>query len=265
MNQQKGYVDTQYLDRTADLLRQYKQRSYACMGVLTGQQVLDVGCGPGTDTLPLAQLVGATGRVVGIDADAAMIAEAKQRAHQAGVDGWVTHQQGDATALPFATDSFAACRSERVFQHLLQPARALAEMVRVTKPGGWVVVFDADWGSLSIDTDEVDIERRLARVRAERCIHNGYAGRRLYRLFTEQGLTHLQIEVQPVYLTDYRIARHALIFDITEREALHAGVITQEELDRWQASLEAAAAAARFFCSVAGVLIAGRTAKPSTS
>ena len=105
-----------------------------------------------------------------------------------------------ATAMPFATGSFDAARSERLFQHLLQPERALAEMIRVTKPGGWVVVADADWYSLSIDTREVDIERRLAEVRADRFLHNAYAGRHLYRQFTAHGLGALQIEVLPVWL-----------------------------------------------------------------
>jgi SAM-dependent methyltransferase len=189
-------------------------------------------------------------------------AEATRRAQQAGVAGWISHLRADATALPFPAGSFDASRGERLFQHLLQPERALAEMIRVTKPGGWVVVFDADWGSLSVDTDEVDIERRLARVRGDRYLHNGYVGRRLYLLFTAQGLGDLTIEVLPVYLTAYQTARHAMVFDGVEREALRAGVITQEELDRWHASLESAAATGRFFCSMVGVLVAGRTDLP---
>ena len=44
-----------------------KKRVYAAMHVQEGDRVLDVGCGPGTDTLPLAQIVGPTGRVVGLD------------------------------------------------------------------------------------------------------------------------------------------------------------------------------------------------------
>jgi hypothetical protein len=59
-------------------------------------------------------------------------------------------------------------------------------MARVTKPGGWVVVWDADWGTLSINTPEVELERRLVRVHAERELNNGYAGRQLYELFKRQ-------------------------------------------------------------------------------
>jgi SAM-dependent methyltransferase len=265
MTQHKGYVDSQYLNRMAELLHQNKQQSYAWMDIRPGHRVLDVGCGPGTDTLPLAHLVGSMGQVVGVDADVAMITEAHHRATQAGVDSWVTHQQGDATALPFATASFDACRSERVFQHLLQPERALAEMVRVTKAGGWVVVLDTDWGSLSVDCVEVDIERRLARVKAEHCEHNGYAGRTLYRLFGAQGLGDVRVAVLATYLTDYLAMRFGSGADVTEREALRTGVITQAELDRWHASLERAAAAGQFFASIVSILVAGRTSEASSA
>ena len=110
MTQSKGYVDPQYLAAMAERLKQTKDRSYSLMHVQPGQRVLDVGCGPGTDTIPLAHLVGSTGEVVGVDTDADMIAQASLSAASAGVASWVTHQQADAMALPFATASFDACR-----------------------------------------------------------------------------------------------------------------------------------------------------------
>src|SRR5437868_14828994 len=113
MIQAKGYVYAENLQAWADRLSADKQRTYECMHLQPGDQVLDVGCGPGMDTLRLAQVVGPTGQVVGVDADAAMIAEANQRAAQAGVSAWCHHDQRDALALPFPTGAFTACRSER--------------------------------------------------------------------------------------------------------------------------------------------------------
>ena len=72
-----GYVDPAYLDAAARLAAEGKERSYARLGLAPGERVLDVGCGPGTDTLPLAQIVGPTGRVTGIDRDPGMVAEAE--------------------------------------------------------------------------------------------------------------------------------------------------------------------------------------------
>jgi SAM-dependent methyltransferase len=260
MSQPKGYVDTPYLQTTAALLQPFKQRSYALMQLQTGQKVLDVGCGPGSDTLPLAHLVGPTGQVAGVDYDPAMIAEADQRARQAGVSAWVSHRQGETDALPFDADYFDACRSERVFQHLHHPEQALSEMVRVTRPGGRAVVLDADWGTLSIDTDEVNTERHLVRAVAERSLYNGYSGRQIYRLFKRQPLSGLVVEAGVLVLTDYRLARRVIGLDDIEQEATSAGIIAPEELHRWHASLEQAEQEGWFFASVTMILLGGEKA-----
>jgi ubiquinone/menaquinone biosynthesis C-methylase UbiE len=258
VTQTRGYVDPHYLDFAAEGLKQNKQLTYTWMHIQPGHTVLDVGCGPGTDTIVLADLVGPTGRVVGVDSDAAMIAEANRRAEQAGCSAWCRHQQGDALALPWETGTFEACRSDRLFHHVHNPAGVLAEMARVTRPGGWVVIWDTDWGTLSIDTPEVDIERRLVRVKAERVVNNGYAGRQLYGLFKRQQFAYIDMEIHPVSFTDYTLLRYASVMDTVERDALAAGLVTEEELHRWQQSLIEAETTGTFFAHVAGVLVAGR-------
>jgi ubiquinone/menaquinone biosynthesis C-methylase UbiE len=251
-----GDVDARYLQRTAELMRQLKQHSHELMHIQPGGKVLDVGCGPGTDTVALAHLVGPTGQVVGIDFNPTFVAQADDRAVQAGVKLWVTHQQADATALPFESHRFDACRSERLLQHVHHPEQAVAEMVRITRPGGWIVVVDADWGTLSIDTAEVDLERRLVRCEAD-AHTNGYAGRQLYRFLRRQQLTDIIIELVPLYFTDYPLAEQVIGPAALAQEALRRGVITAEEAHRWTASLAQADAEGVFFASMHGVPIAG--------
>jgi len=259
MSQSKGHVDTDYLEMAARLLQQFKQRTYTLMQIQPSQCVLDVGCGPGTDTIPLAQLVGPNGQVVGVDYDVGMVAEADQQAAAARVSAWVKHQQTNVTTgLPFETNTFDACRSERLFQHLLHPEETLAEMVRVTKPGGWIVAMDTDHGTKSIDTPEVDIERRLARFATERCLNNGYAGRTLYRLFRQARLEEISVETISIPFTDYALCREANFLDRVEQEALSADIITTAELQRWRASLKDADVKGVFFASGTGIIIAGR-------
>jgi ubiquinone/menaquinone biosynthesis C-methylase UbiE len=257
MPEPKGYVDSDYLRAASRLLQGAKQRSYAFMQIHPGHKVLDVGCGPGTDTVVLGQMVGSSGRVFGVDHDAAMVSEANRCAKDSGVSAWVEHRQAEATALPWEANEFDACRSERLFEHLLDPEAALAEMVRVTKSGGRVVVLDTDWGSLSTDTEETDIERRLARVHAERRLDNGYSGRQLYRLFRRCNLADLRIEMIPTFVTSYALARQILTLDRTEKEAVAAGVVTEQEVERWHISLERADAEGVFFASVSLVLVGG--------
>lgn len=257
MNQPKGYVDTQYLQITAALLQDFKQRSYEWMQIQPGHVVLDVGCGPASDTVALARLVGSSGQVCGVDYDPEMIVEADYHAMQAGVNSWVNHQQGSTDELPYPSNHFDSCRSERVFQHLKNPERALEEMVRVTKPGGRIVVWDADWGTLTIDTDEVETERKLVRIMAEITVNNGYSGRQLYRMFKKKSLTGVVFEANTMFFDRYELLRTIVGFDYVESRALAMGEVTQQELDRWHKSLEESDREGCFFGSVNGILISG--------
>lgn len=256
--QAKGYVDSAYLQTTAELLQQFKLRSYAWMDIQPGQTVLDVGCGPATDTIPLGRLVGPAGQAIGVDHDQEMIAEADRRAFEAGVSAWVSHRQASVSELPIAANSFDASRSERVFQHLQEPQQALAEMLRVTKPGGRVVVWDADWGTLSIDTGDAMIERTLVRIVAENNVHNGFSGRQLYRLFKQQGLEVVTVEANTLFFTNYPLMREVVGMEYVEGEALATGALSHAELLHWHDSLEQAQANNWFFASVTGMLIAGK-------
>lgn len=258
----KGYADPQYLQASGAVLSQLKRRSFALMQVQAGHHVLDVGCGPGIDTVALAQIVGPGGIVIGVDHDAAMLSEADARANQAGANDRVRHLTGDAHSLPFDDNTFDSCHCERVFQHLADPTPVLAEMVRVTKPGGWIVVVDIDYGTMSIDTPEVELERRLNRAHAELTLHNGYAGRHLYRLFRQHHLSDVGVELFPIAVTNYEMARYLGRLDASEQEALTSGLIAEAELERWRASLEHAAAEGIFFGSVSMIIATGRKQIP---
>jgi SAM-dependent methyltransferase len=261
MTQPDGYVDPGYLAVVADLLRPAKQLTYEWMRLQPGMRVLDVGCGPGTDTLPLAKIVSGNGSVVGVDFDAAMVAAADEKAHQAGVADRVQHQQGSATHLPFADNEFDATRCERMLLHIPDYEQAISEMARVTRPGGWVVAAETDWGALSIDAPNSDLERRLARFKAEQSVHNGFSGRRLYRAIKPRGLMDISFQVMAQPITDYATARLVIRLDYIEESALAAGVINQAELNQWRADLENAAAAGVFFCTMNSVIVAGRKEK----
>jgi ubiquinone/menaquinone biosynthesis C-methylase UbiE len=258
MSHVQRYVDPQYLEAAAEGLNHIKQRSYTLMQLQPGHRVLDVGCGPGIDTVRLAQLVGPSGHVSGVDYDQGMIAEADKRAEGARVNSWVTHYHGEVSALPFDTASFDACRSERVFQHLPRPGEVLAEMVRVTKAGGWLVVADADWGTFSLDTTEIDVERRLARFEAEQRHQSGYAGRQLYRLFNLQQLRDITVEAFVIHRITYSFFERVVEMTKLEQTALAAGVVTTDDLKRFHADLERAEKAGGVFGSINLILVAGR-------
>jgi SAM-dependent methyltransferase len=108
------------------------------VGIGPGDAVLDVACGPGL----LACAFAATARhVTGIDLTPAMIEQARTLQRGRGLTN-LDWQTGDVYSLPFPDASFSAAFSRYAFHHLLEPGAVLAEMVRVTEPGGRVAVVD---------------------------------------------------------------------------------------------------------------------------
>ncbi|HEX2254868.1 MAG TPA: methyltransferase domain-containing protein [Thermoanaerobaculia bacterium] len=251
-----GWVAPELLRRMATRLAPVKIASYEALRLVPGARVLDVGCGPATDTLELAQRVGESGAVLGVDSHPQMIAEAVRRAAAAGLGARVEHRLADARDLPFDDGSFDACRSERLFQHLERPETVLAEMLRVTRPGGRVAVVDTDHGATVMDTPESEVLHRLVQAAAQR-LPNGLAGRRLYGLLRRAGLAEVEVTVFPVILTDYQEARHLGQFEQAAEGAVEAGAVTRDELDRLRRSLDEAQAADAFFGTSTLVLAAG--------
>jgi ubiquinone/menaquinone biosynthesis C-methylase UbiE len=113
-----------------------------------GLRLLDVGCGPGTITVDLAEIV-APGEVVAIDASARVLDEARRHAEESAADLRLTFEQADVMALPYDDASFDVVHAHQVLQHLPDPVGALREMRRVTRPGGLVAVRDVDYATMT--------------------------------------------------------------------------------------------------------------------
>lgn len=111
-----------------------------------GMDLLDVGCGPGTITAGLADLL-QPGKVTGLDAAEEVIGQAR-RDHAPSRSN-LSFQVGDAYRLDFSDGAFDVVHAHQLLQHLSDPRAALAEMRRVAKAGGLVAVREADYGAMT--------------------------------------------------------------------------------------------------------------------
>lgn len=131
-------------------------------------RILDIGCGPGTITADLADLV-PDGRVTGVDRAPGILEQARATAAGRGL-GNVEFAVADVHALPYPDDSFCVVHAHQVLQHVGDPVRALREMRRVCKPGGFVAARDADfaamtWYPASAGLDDwLELYQRVARA-----------------------------------------------------------------------------------------------------
>ncbi|MFE6281867.1 class I SAM-dependent methyltransferase [Streptomyces sp. NPDC057877] len=110
-------------------------------------RVLDIGCGPGTITADLAELV-PDGHVTGVDHAPGILERARATAAERGLTN-VDFAVADVHALDFPDDSFCVVHAHQVLQHVGDPVRALREMRRVTRPGGFIAVRDADYAAMT--------------------------------------------------------------------------------------------------------------------
>jgi len=162
-----GHGDVYLHGHDESVLRAHRWRTAAnSAAYLLGQlhprmSLLDVGCGLGTITVDLAEAV-APGEVVGIDAAATVLDEARAHAAARGADN-VRFEAGDVYRLPFDDASFDVVHAHQVLQHLTDPVAALCEMRRVARPGGLVAVRDGDYGAFTWYPDSPGLDEWCAR------------------------------------------------------------------------------------------------------
>jgi arsenite methyltransferase len=106
-----------------------------------GRTVLDLGCGAGTDLLIAAQMVGSTGRVIGIDMTTSMLARASASARAMGLSNVEVHQ-GLIERLPLADESVDVVISNGVIDLVPDKETVFAEIDRVLRPGGRLQLAD---------------------------------------------------------------------------------------------------------------------------
>ena len=132
-------VDRTYA--TPDIVAQ-RARTLALLDPQPGERVLDVGSGPGYLAASIADLVGASGAVHGLDPSPAMNGIAAARVADRA---WVRIDTGDALALPYPDATFDAAVSTQVYEYVADLPAAFGELRRVLRRGGRVLILDTDW------------------------------------------------------------------------------------------------------------------------
>ncbi len=229
----------------------YKRTSFELLALAEGDHVLDAGCGTGEDARTIAGLVPGVA-VTGVDVDEARVREA--RAQSLGLPRPVDFRVGDVYALEFEDASFDACRADRMFHHLTDPRKALAEMARVTRSGGRLVVSDVDYDTLVVEGADPRVTRRILAHHAER-MESGRVGRQLPGLFADAGLE--RVTVHPYAAVVREDDEEVLKLRDKAARAVEAERIGAAEAAAWGIALERAQRTGRFLCAVTVFTVRG--------
>jgi arsenite methyltransferase len=163
---------------------------------------------------------------------------------------WTEFKKADAAQLPYPDDSFDAAVSTQVYEYVADIPAALAELHRVIRPGGRVVIMDTDYGSLVIHTkDQVRMERVLSAWN-EHFVH-ATLPRTLSRQLREARFALRQRDVIPMFNPEYQentFAKGALT--IMASFAVGRKGVSQEEANAWLAEFDELGKQGEFFFSL---------------
>jgi SAM-dependent methyltransferase len=174
--------------RTAD-----NSAGYLLPHLRPGLSLLDVGCGPGTITIDLAERV-APGQVVGLDASSEVVTQAQALAAGGG-SVRVRFEVGDLFALAYDDATFDVVHAHQVLQHLGDPVAALVELRRVLQPGGLLAARDSDYSGFIWAPADPALDRWIELYLAvtSRNGHNARIGPALLGLAQEAGFTDVEV------------------------------------------------------------------------
>jgi ubiquinone/menaquinone biosynthesis C-methylase UbiE len=230
------------------------------LGKLSGQRVLDVGCGTGVVTRDLARLAGPEGAVSGVDPSWVFVDVAETLRVDQGIEN-VDFAVYDGHTLPFPDGTFDVVTAVTVLCHVPHRSELLTEMARVVRPGGLVMVFDGDYASIQLEHPDRERTRQIADAWRTTMVDDPYLMRRIVPLVEGAGLEidsidgHVHVETARVDEDSSYIWQWALL---ATRQALAAGLIEEGEASRWTDQLRALNGRGSLFGSVTYLSVLAR-------
>ena len=238
----KEYVHAGKLEEVARLESQAKalsrilEKEFEILGLKPGMNVLDAGCGTGAVTRKLAVTV-SPGKVYGVDMDSLFIDEARKLAASEEIYN-ASFNLGDVDNLKFDDGTFDVSYCRLVLMHVKNPVKTVAELKRVTKRGGIVAVSDSDDGGVIVYPEMPKIMDmyskygRWAKMRGE----DRYIGRQLFSIFSQAGLSSIQIYPFPNHATQQNsemlktlVSVPVQIAELGKETMIKQGLMTAEE------------------------------------
>ncbi len=231
---------------SADVLRRRRLVRRA-LGPVPGDRIVDVGCGPGYYLDEIAVQVGPGGRVVGVEPSGTMRDAAAVRTAR---HGNVTLLDGDATAIPIDDGWADRALAVQVLEYVDDTSAAVAELARIIRPGGTVVVWDIDWATLSWHSADPG---RMDRVLAAWDNHLAHPSlpRTLAPSMARAGFEHVRAEAYAFLNRDVGPNSYSgLVLPLIADYVRNTTLVPGDEVTAWHAEQESLSAGGEYYCSL---------------
>ena len=231
--------------QTPEIIRQ-RSRTLDALALQAGEQVLDAGCGTGLLLEQMANSVGDSGRVVGVDYSPDMLDMARHRCRDLGN---VELRQGSVEQLDFEQERFDVVSCTQTLLYVAQVETALGEIHRVLKPHGRVGIIETDWRGVVFNNLDESLTRRILDA-WDNAVESPNLPAKLGGLLRQLNFSAVRVEAIPILNTsDNGENFSSMMFKGFIKNALKQGVITQQESEQWrQQVLELVQQNAYFFC-----------------
>lgn len=241
--------------RTPDML-QVNTAICEMLAPISGERILEVGCGSGVLCRRIAPSLQPQGQVVGLDISPQFLFQARKYALLQGLDGQIEFECGAGESLSFPNATFDGAFAARLLLHAADPDAVVREMTRVVRPGGRVVLMDWDFESVVVDHPDRELTRRLLHWRNDHHGGDNWSGRQLWRRMVTAGLQGLTVQPVVTVMHDEAGGLTQSLWRAAQVARDHGG-ISPEEYDAWVGELKERIRAETFFASIAYFIVSG--------
>lgn len=208
----------------------------AALNLRRGEHVLDIGVGPGLLAAEMATEVGPDGSVCGIDPSDSMLAIARTRAHPPG-GAEIQLRTAETNRIPYPDSSFDAVVSTQVFEYVKDIPGALAEVHRILRPGGRVLLLDTDWESVVWHSRDNRRMRRVLEAFDEHLV-DPYLPRTLRGTLTAAGFAVNPPQIVPLFNVGYQRATYSAgMLELVATFVVGRAGVTADDASDWAEDL----------------------------
>lgn len=234
-------------------------RALLWFGVRDGQRVIELGSGPGFITQQLLELL-PTSHITCLDRDPTLLERAQELLLPLAADR-LQFVEGSVAAMPLEANQFDVAYARLLFQHLPDPRAALAEIWRVLKPGGKLIILDIDDGLFGVFEPDLPefapILAAFGQAQAERG-GNRAIGRQLWPIMHAAGFRNGEVEALASHSAERGIATFLQHIDPERLQTLvQEGRVAAEDFERYREALARFAAAPQAYTLWLSLLVCG--------